>query len=37
MGEVLGLGLTHYPGLMVPDEAMGSLVLRTIASGKVPG
>jgi hypothetical protein len=36
MGEVLGLGLTHYPGLMVPDEAMGSLVLRTIASGKVP-
>ena len=36
MGEILGLGLTHYPGLMVPDEAMGSLVLRTIASGKVP-
>lgn len=36
MGELLGLGLTHYPGLMVPDEAMGSLVLRTIASGKVP-
>ena len=22
MGEILGLGLTHYPGLMVPDEAM---------------
>ncbi len=36
MGEILGLGLTHYPGLMVPDEAMGGLVLRTIASGKVP-
>jgi len=36
MGEILGLGLTHYPGLMVPDDAMGSLVLRTIASGKVP-
>jgi hypothetical protein len=28
MGEVLGLGLTHYPGLMVPDEAMGSLMFR---------
>ena len=36
MGEILGLGLTHYPGLMVPDETMGSLVLHTIASGKVP-
>jgi len=36
MGEILGLGLTHYPGLMAPDAAMGGLVLRTIASGKVP-
>ena len=22
MGEILGLGCTHYPGLMVPDERL---------------
>jgi hypothetical protein len=29
MAAMLGLGFTHYPGLMVPDDAMGSLVTRT--------
>ncbi len=36
MGEVLGIGVTHYPGLIVPDERMGALLARTLESGRVP-
>jgi hypothetical protein len=36
MGEILGLGVTHYPGLMVPDEQMASLLKRTLDSSRFP-
>ena len=36
MGEILGIGVTHYPGLIVPDDRMGSLLAYTLASGRVP-
>jgi len=36
MGEILGLGVTHYPGLIVPDEGMSMLLSRTLESGRVP-
>ena len=36
MGEILGLGVTHYPGLMLPDAAMTTFLQRTLASGRVP-
>lgn len=29
MGEILGIGVTRYPGLIVPDERMGLLLTRT--------
>jgi len=32
MGEVLGLGLTHYPGLFYPDQFMAHLMLRVLDS-----
>ncbi len=34
MAEILGLGMTHYPGLLRPD--MTQLFRRTLASPKVP-
>jgi hypothetical protein len=36
MGEILGVGVTHYPGLIVPDAGMGQLLNRTLDSGRVP-
>ncbi|HEY7061780.1 MAG TPA: extradiol ring-cleavage dioxygenase [Chloroflexota bacterium] len=36
MGEVLGVGLTHYPGPMVPDEYMAAFLRRTLESPRVP-
>ena len=36
MGEILGLGVTHYPGLMYPDANMATFLERTLASGRVP-
>lgn len=36
MGKILGIGVTHYPGLIVPDEHMGLLLTRTLESGRVP-
>ena len=30
MGEVLGVGVTHWPGLIQPDEAKGWPLLRTL-------
>jgi hypothetical protein len=36
MGEILGLGVTHYPGLIVPDEQMDTLLKRALASDSVP-
>ena len=36
MAEILGLGVTHYPGLMFPDAQMATFLERTLASGRVP-
>ena len=34
MGELLGIVVTRYPGLIVPDERMGLLLTRTPESGR---
>src|ERR1700730_9663143 len=36
MGEILGIGVTHFPGLMVPDQYMSSFLTRTLKSEQVP-
>jgi hypothetical protein len=36
MGEMIGLGLTHYPGLLYPDRSMAVFLERTLQSGQVP-
>jgi hypothetical protein len=36
MGDILGLGVTHFPGLMVPDDKMSTVLLRTLASDRFP-
>ncbi len=36
MGEILGLGVTHYPPLMQSDAQMAGLLNRAIASDQVP-
>lgn len=36
MAEILGLGVTHYPGLIFPDDQMATFLERTLASGRVP-
>src|SRR5713101_8222377 len=36
MGEILGIGVTHFPGLMLPDAYMSSFLTRTLESDRVP-
>ena len=36
MGEILGIGVTHFPGLMLPDAYMSSFLTRTLKSERVP-
>jgi len=36
MGDILGIGVTHYPGLMLPDAYMSTFLDRTLASDRVP-
>jgi hypothetical protein len=36
MGEILGLGVTHYPGLFAPDDQMAAILERTLKSDQVP-
>jgi hypothetical protein len=36
MAEILGLGVTHYPGLMAPEAEMHAVLTRALASSKVP-
>src|SRR5229473_3482098 len=36
MGEILGIGVTHFPGLMLPDPYMSSFLTRTLKSDRVP-
>src|SRR3954466_3027765 len=36
MGEILGIAVTHYPGLIQPDQQMAGLLERTLNSEQVP-
>jgi hypothetical protein len=36
MGDILGVGVTHYPGLMLPDAYMSSFLTRTLKSYRIP-
>jgi hypothetical protein len=36
VGEILGIGVTHFPGLMLPDAYMSSFLTRTLKSERVP-
>src|SRR5262245_13778186 len=36
MGEILGVGLTHFPGLLRRDDEMSFLLLETLKSPQVP-
>jgi len=36
MGEILGLGLTHYPPLVGRDERMAAILESTLKSARVP-
>src|SRR3954465_11575029 len=36
MGDILGIGVAHYPGLIQPDQQMAGLVDRTLNSEQVP-
>jgi hypothetical protein len=36
MGEILGLGVTHYPALAGRDEHMGSILKRIIHDPGLP-
>jgi hypothetical protein len=36
MGEILGIGVTHFPGLILPDAYMSSFLTRTLKSDRVP-
>ena len=36
MGEILGLGCTHYPGLTVPDERLPAGFYRLLTAPGVP-
>lgn len=36
MGEILGMGLSHFPGFIYPDEEMAMQVKRILSSDKVP-
>ncbi len=36
MAEVLGIGLTHYPGLFMLDKDAPVILRHTLAHGKVP-
>ena len=36
MGEILGVGVTHYPGPMVPDAYMACFLRMVLESNRVP-
>jgi Catalytic LigB subunit of aromatic ring-opening dioxygenase len=36
MAEIIGVGVSHYPGPMVPDAYMAGFLRRTLASARVP-
>lgn len=37
MGDVIGLGMTHYPLLLGPDETMAALLHSTLKDPDIPG
>lgn len=37
MGDVIGLGMTHYPLLLGPDETMAALLSSTLKDPDIPG
>ena len=36
MSEILGVGLTHYPGLLVPPENWPRMLKRGVEIGRIP-
>ncbi len=36
MGEILGVGTTHYPGFLYPGEALPDAVIRATHNGRAP-
>jgi len=36
MADILGLGVTHYPGLMAPEAEMHAVLTRALESSRVP-
>jgi len=36
MGEILGLGISHYPPLAGPDERMAYILRRMLQNPKLP-
>ena len=36
MAEILGLGLSHYPGPLVPEEYWASMIQFNVESGRIP-
>lgn len=36
MGEILGLGISHYPGFSYSDQTMGARLTQTLSSPRVP-
>jgi Catalytic LigB subunit of aromatic ring-opening dioxygenase len=36
MGEILGIGVTHFPGLIPPDRYMSGFLTRALNSERVP-
>ena len=36
MGEILGLGCTHYPGLLLPDERLPNGFHHLLTAPNIP-
>ncbi len=36
MAEILGLGLSHYPGLLVPIDQWSTMMARNVEVGRIP-
>ena len=36
MAEILGIGLSHYPGPLVPDKYWPSMLARNVKVGRIP-
>ena len=36
MSQILGMGLTHYPGLLVPPDNWPRMLKRGVEIGRIP-